>query len=72
MQSHKMTKRRESPLGRWDVGTGYPTALFLFFTSFYDEYGVPLSPLNLDLRAYNGAPRHYSKVGVHQMVLRPP
>ena len=56
--------------GMWVLVT--PLLSFKFCYNFYDEDGVLLSPINLDLRAYNGAPRYYSKVGVHRIVLGPP
>ena len=68
----KSDRRHKSPQGGWDVGAGYPTALVEFFYNFNDEDGVLLSPINLDLRAYNGTSRNYIKVGVHWLVLRPP
>ena len=56
--------------GMWVLVT--PLLSFKFFYNFYDEDGVLLSPINLDLRAYNDGLRNYIKVGVHRLVLRPP
>ena len=66
-----MTKDAIPPRGDgiWVLVT--PLLSFNFY-NFYDEDGVLLSPINLDLRAYNGGFRNYIKVGVHQRVLRPP
>ena len=37
------------------MGAGYPTALVKILLQFYDEDGVLLNPINLDLGAYNNA-----------------
>ena len=69
----KKDKRRKSfpgGDGMWVLVT--PLLSFNSFTILYDEDEVLLSPLNLDLRAYNGAPRYYNKVGVYRIVLSPP
>ena len=70
--SRKMTQDANPPGGdgMWVLVT--PLLSFKFFYNFYDEDGVLLSPINLDLRAYNGGLRNYIKVGVHRLVLRPP
>ena len=70
--SRKMTQDANPPrgVGMWVLVT--PPILFKFFYNFYDEDGLFLSLINLDLRAYNGGLRNYIKVGVHRLVLRPP
>ena len=58
-----MTKDANPPKGNgiWVLVT---QPLSFNFYNFYDEDGVLLSPINLDLRAYNGGLRNYIKVGV--------
>ena len=70
--SQKMTQDANPPRGdgMWVLVT--PLLSFSSFTILYEEDEVLLSPLNLDLRAYNGALRYYNKVGVHRLVLGAP
>ena len=70
--SRKMAQDRNPPKGdeMWVLVT--PLLSFKFFYNFYDEDGVLLSPIKLDLRAYNGGLSNYIKVGVHRLILRPP
>ena len=68
----KMAKDSNPPRGDGMWVLVIPLLSFNYFTILYDENEVLLSPLNLDLRASNGALRYYNKVGVNWIVLSPP